>query len=84
MTLHNVAQPFRAAPAAIGRPAAFAPAALRRASPKLASIPGERRREGLRYTTPLAFALLLSAASAAYAQAPAAAATPPEDEGIPV
>src|SRR5262245_3633319 len=33
----------------LGSPASFAPEALRRASPELASVVGERRREGLRY-----------------------------------
>src|SRR4051812_49450136 len=34
-----------------GSPAAFAPLALRRASPKLARVTGERRREGRRDAT---------------------------------
>src|SRR6266851_1748810 len=60
---HDVAQPFRAAGgrwqawvfshahgcrAAVGRPAASAPEAVRRA-PEARWIPSERRREGLRY-----------------------------------
>ena len=48
----DVAQPFRAAPAAVGRPARLRAHALRRVHRSSPAIQSERRRKCLRYETP--------------------------------